>query len=1019
MLLRSAAPVRRSSSASVGKEAQPTVRVHGRTATRRSCSKLSASSTSSLPSCRSEELRKAWNDAREERRFCGTQLSFQQQDILDKARADDIEAQHWMQFDLFFGLFVVLNGVFIGIDTDSAPATKNDHELAFRIVESTFIGIFVIELALRGYYLGCYRAAKSWWNRFDALIIAVSLVDVLIFQMVRELQFNSGAITALRVMRLFRLMRLIRLLRLFKELYLLVNGMASASKTLLWTVICLFCAVYVGSIFTVELVGKRFPGNPDVQATFGDVPHSILTLLKMTTFQNWPDTMRVVTEDSALHGMYFFFLVYMTISALGLNLVTGIMVTSAMEIAKKDEITHINGEDRARHAAISDLRKLLSDFLEITDDGYITKENVYLAVRNPRFRAKFEEAGMKLSDITTVFDELQGGIDEEVMKMQHVTLKDFIEGCMWVKGNLKPLDLVHVHGGMKVVRKRMILVDQNLHNGILSLRQCLRGVMNSLGPFTSMMKPTEIDPYDTIEKLPITKKVVFTQLTPQEIHAINMEQLELQETKCWAQFDMFFIIVVIANAVVIALRCGKSDEPWSLDWYIVEVSFWAVFFIELCLRSVLFTQLRNRQDDTLFFYFCPNVWEPGLLKEAVINLPKFFRDYWICFDAFILVVSGIDNFVLTWDVELDFNGHAVGVLRILRLVRLLRVARIFRRVKNLWLLITGISTSFHSLVWAALMLVLLLFCASIVMVEMVGKKDDGTLFTPRSTGDEPRQLSLQDQWGDISKAMFTLMQVSTYEDWAVTVQTVTDKISSYYFVFFILFIALSNLGIMNLVIGVMVHSAFGVVRAEKARKETTGIQHAKVLLISAKKVLTETTGDPSYTSTRRSQLSQQDKEVKMVELSEEQLRDSMENAEISTALQAAKLTPEAIKTIFDKLDVTDERKVNLNDFIEGCLRVRQPVTGIDIVGAKVGMRHLGQELNSLNASVAEFENSMVQLLSDLQRMCVANTTGVESGDQVKAAYDVVAEENKTLSAEISMLQKQVRAATKQQNTSPP
>ena len=43
------------------------------------------------------------------------------------------------------------------------------------------------------------------------------------------------------------------------------------------------------------------------------------------------------------------------------------------------------------------------------------------------------------------------------------------------------------------------------------------------------------------------------------------------------------------------------------------------------LRSVLHTQLRNRHDATLYWYFCPNLWKTDIVKETLLNICNFYR----------------------------------------------------------------------------------------------------------------------------------------------------------------------------------------------------------------------------------------------------------------------------------------------------------------------------------------------------------------------------------------------------------
>merc|ERR1711942_203631 len=100
----------------------------------------------------------------------------------------------------------------------------------------------------------------------------------------------------------------------------------------------------------------------------------------------------------------------------------------------------------------------------------------------------------------------------------------------------------------------------------------------------------------------------------------------------------------------------------------------------------------------------------------------------------------------------------------------------------------------------------------------------------------------------------------------------------------------------------------------------------------------------------------------------EQLSQSIRRGSIMSSIKNAGLTADRLKKIFEKLDIHYRQEVNLNDFVEACLRERHAVQGVDIVAAKVGMRQLHEELSVLYDSIGQFEEVQVKILSSLKHL---------------------------------------------------
>jgi len=940
-----------------------------------------------------EDLKAMLKD-RESRRFVLTVPSGDVH-MIAEIRDNEDYIQSWIKFDLFFGLLVVANGIMIGIETTLEKGSAAERTLEY--IEYVLLLTFIAELILRTKFLGFYQAWISPWNWFDLIVVGVSFIETVLIWANPENEVTGGGFSFLRVMRLFRLLRLVRLIRLFRELYLMVSGMWRAAYTLFWLLMVLTVLIYVFSLLSVEFLGKPFR-DPEYairwnlseevvtqfRSQWGSIGRGMYTLTTMTTYSNWSDTMMSVTKYYP--GFAFFFIVYMMVSAFGLmNLVVGIYVTSSMENVKKQEKVQMNADFLTRHRVLSKLREKLMKALELNPGDHLDKKILFAKVVEPEYVNLFTQAGMKLRDIEAVYSELLRAVESCNVEGDVVTLNDFIEGCLWIKGDIVPLDLLYLQGGLKSIRKRVFDIEDAVTKSSATLGKCLKDSMLLMQPYMIPQEPSTLDPSNKgVSRSNIKKKIFNANLTPEEQLALQKERLGDMRSRCWGRFDTSFMILIIANAICIGFQAGNRNEDgkkeFDWNWFIVEWIFWVAFVAEFYLRAVLFTQLRNRQDDTLFWYFCPNIWETDINKEAFYNLRYFFKDPWAWFDLIIIISGGIDNGITLYakikygDSDTDSGG--IVILRVLRLFKILRLTRLLHRFKELRLLIQGMAVSMRTLFWAALMILLFVYCGAVFMVEMVGKPNNYNELTDD-------QILVSKDWSTLGLSMFNLLRIATYDEWSSFVRPIMKEHGAISIALF-LFIAITNLGIMNLVVGVMVESAFGVVRKEKEAKRKIALRSAQDALRRAK-MMFENTGD-----------SLEDSKYKDCQLGVEQLIDSLKSGPIMPALSNAGLTGDTIKKIFEKLDVNDERTIQLSDFIEGCLRAKQPIQGIDIVSAKLGMRQLFEELIVLKEACQIFEETnkkLVQSLKDLQK--VNKDAGKVSGE-MKSTYDSIMADNASL-----------------------
>jgi len=189
---------------------------------------------------------------------------------------------------------------------------------------------------------------------------------------------------------------------------------------------------------------------------------------------------------------------------------------------------------------------------------------------------------------------------------------------------------------------------------------------------------------------------------------------------------------------------------------------------------------------------------------------KCFTDAWLMFDTALVSMMVLETWILPMGGPQE-GGVPTGPLRLLRLARLSRMARLMRKVPELLTLIKGMLKATRSVLSTLFLLVMLMYIFAIVIVVQVGQQ-------PRYNAD----------WGLISEAMFRLFILGTLTDDCTAGAGIpfwTDETLMAYFLvpFFLLFVFLANMTVLNMLIGVLCE-----VVTQTANEETEKAKIAEV-----------------------------------------------------------------------------------------------------------------------------------------------------------------------------------------------
>jgi len=428
-------------------------------------------------------------------------LSEEELKLLEQEAEESRDVADWVRFDLLFGAIIVIYGVVVCL---VAAGDIEQDTLQHLLIESAFLVLFCIEFGLRlwwaphGLFLTCIH---DNWIIFDMFILSVAVLQSWILPLTPVGRMLSVA-PVLRVSRLFRLVRLIRLIKLFKEMWLLVSGLLGSARVVGWSVFMLLLITYIAGIVMREIVGDTGQTGR-MHEHWGSLWRTMLSLLQIATYDGWGDIMRDLVKgpigepDRARPWCILVIVIFMALTSLGiLNLIVGILLTSSLLVTQKDqayqgsihrleshmslqklrdvltELSLEEGEDNAGMPMVT--RQQLKDLIEEGPSGTGilgklaaglhrpnsgTRSTIVLdETSNPREEAvtSIKAAGLKVADIDTVFNEIESCIG--VPKDSAANVDDFIEGCMWIKGQVHPLNVLHILAGLRSMHSRYQLL---------------------------------------------------------------------------------------------------------------------------------------------------------------------------------------------------------------------------------------------------------------------------------------------------------------------------------------------------------------------------------------------------------------------------------------------------------------------------------------------------------------------------------------------------------------------------------
>ncbi len=245
-----------------------------------------------------------------------------------------------------------------------------------------------------------------------------------------------------------------------------------------------------------------------------------------------------------------------------------------------------------------------------------------------------------------------------------------------------------------------------------------------------------------------------------------------------------------------------------LHWKHTQKIITAVIILNAAVLGVL-TERTLSAEEILFLEAidkaCLVIFTIELIAKLLVYRRNFWSEGWNIFD-FVIVLSSI-----------IFISSSISVIRAFRIFRLLKALTEF---PELQILVSSMLKAIPSMSWALLLLFIIFYIFGVFGSTLFGE-------------------TFPELFGDIGGSMFTLFQVMTFESWATAVARPIMAVYPYAWIFFLVFILLTAITLLNVMVGIVVEAVGTISEAVKRKQRDAAAENEGSDVCEAEEIETE------------------------------------------------------------------------------------------------------------------------------------------------------------------------------------
>jgi len=375
-------------------------------------------------------------------------------------------------FDCAIGFVILSNCIAIGFEQTWDLEGRDSSVL--KTLEHVYLCIYLIELLLRFFAWGV-RCLEDNWVKFDLCLVVVGVGTGWIVQPLMGTIEKLGPFMVLRTARLMRLARTVRLLIKFRELWMLVRGLLNSASTMVYTLLMLVVVIYICACMSMEIVTNHEMARPGpsydpefaefVTENFGTLPVTMMSLIQFATMDNMNLLYMPLIKKSWWLGCFFISII-LVISIVLMNLITAVVVNSALEQAMSDKEAMKAHQNSRRKKLMKDLKRM---FMKLDDDnsGQVSAEEMQMMG---------EEDKSILADVLGISEPMEIFKQLDVDGSGSLEIDEFCDGIWQVAISKAPIELKRIEKQVNSLKMNVL----ELRSGQSAMQEILDTVLSAL-----------------------------------------------------------------------------------------------------------------------------------------------------------------------------------------------------------------------------------------------------------------------------------------------------------------------------------------------------------------------------------------------------------------------------------------------------------------------------------------------------------------------------------------------------------
>lgn len=330
---------------------------------------------------------------------------------------------------------IVVYALYMSVDMDlNTEDIITKQNPVFIVCEQLFCCYFFFELVIRfgAFEIKC-NCLKDGWFVFDLALVVMMVADTWVMNLViLTMASSSGAgnvlgdasiLRVFRLMRLTRLLRMARLIRMVPELLIMVKAVASAARSVGFTLILLGICLYVFAIaFRAVLDGTTVGWD-----FFRNVPMSMHSLaMHGTLLDRVSDIMEFLRDDSPVgFALMYIFIIMSAVTIM--NMLIGVLCEVITAVAEAErEALQVSWTTEV-------LQQCLQAGADTNNDGCIDLDEFQHMIENPQVRRVLREADVDATTLINFADVLFEGENEELLTK--IPFQEFMTRTLKLRGS--------------------------------------------------------------------------------------------------------------------------------------------------------------------------------------------------------------------------------------------------------------------------------------------------------------------------------------------------------------------------------------------------------------------------------------------------------------------------------------------------------------------------------------------------------------------------------------------------------